>query len=156
MSQNYGKKFEDKFRSDWKRSVLNSSIDRIYDTVSGYYGVKNISDFICYSYPNIFYIECKTHKGASIPFDNITQYDLLKEKVGIKGVRVGVVLFLYEKGKVLYIPISTITKMKEDGKKSVGIKAIDDGYNIKIIPSKKKRFYMDSDYSCLLDLQEGE
>ena len=56
----------------------------------------------------------------------------------------------------MYIPITTITKMKKDGKKSVGLKAIEEGYNIKIIPSIKKRIYLDSDYSCLVNLHDGE
>ena len=77
-------------------------------------------------------------------------------KVGIKGVRAGVVLWLYEKDKVYYVPISTITQMKADGKKSVGLKSVEEGYNIIEIPSKKLRTYMDSDYSCLADLKEGE
>ena len=46
--------------------------------------------------------------------------------------------------------------MKLDGKKSVGLKAIQEGYNIKIIPSIKKKVFMDSDYSCLMDLIDGE
>ena len=154
MSDNYGKKFEQKFKIDFLKTVPNSTIDRLYDPVGGYYGVKNISDYIGYSYPFIFYLELKTHKGASIPFDNITQYEKLKSKVGIKGVRAGVVLWLYEKKIVLYIPISTITKMKKDGKKSVGIKAIEEGYNIIQIPSVEKRIFMDSDYSCLLNLKD--
>lgn len=156
MSDNYGKNFEVKFKKDFLKSFSNSTIDRIYDTVNGLYGVSNICDFIGYSYPNIFYLECKTHKGASIPFDNITQYSKLIQKVGIHGVRAGVVLWLYEKDKVYYIPISTIKKMKEDGKKSVGIKAVEEGYNIKEIPSVKKRVFMDSDYSCLMNLVDGE
>ena len=56
----------------------------------------------------------------------------------------------------MYVPISTITKMKADGQKSVGIRSIEDGYNIKVIPSKKKRVFMDSDYSVLLELKDGE
>jgi hypothetical protein len=80
----------------------------------------------------------------------------MKMKVGIKGVRAGVVLWLYEKDKVLYVPISTVTQMKADGKKSVGLRSIKEGYNIIEIPSKKLRVYMDSDYSCLRDLKEGE
>ena len=156
MSVNKGKQFEEKFKSDFISTIPNCSIDRIYDTMNGYKAVSNICDFIGYSQPNIFYIECKTHKGASIPFDKITQYDKLKSKVGIPGVRVGVVLWLYEKDTVLYIPISTITKMKEDGKKSVGLSAIENGYNIKVIPSVKKRVFMDSDYSVLLSLGGGE
>ena len=69
MSINYGKQFEQRFKEDFIKSFSECSVDRLYDSVSGMYGVKNICDYICYAYPNIFYIECKSHKGASIPFD---------------------------------------------------------------------------------------
>lgn len=47
--------------------------------------------------------------------------------------------------------------MKQDGKKSVNInKSFDEGYNIKEIPSIKKRIFCDSDYSILKDLKDGE
>lgn len=150
-----GKSFEEKFKEDWKKSFPNGTLDRLYDTMNGYRSITNISDFICYNYPNIYYIECKSHKGASLPFTNIRQYDKMKMKVGVKGVRSGIMLWLYEKDKVLYIPIATITNMKKDGKKSVGIRSIEEGYNIIEIPSKKKRVYMDSNYSCLINLEEG-
>jgi len=156
MADNYGKNFEQKFKKDFLNTVKNSTVDRLYDPTNGFYSISNISDFICYSYPNIFYIENKTHKGASLPFKNIRQYNKLIKKIGIPGVRVGVVLWLYEKDLVLYIPVSTIKKMKLDGKKSVGLKAIQEGYNIKIIPSIKKKVFMDSDYSCLMNLIDGE
>ena len=156
INNNYGKKFEQKFKKDFIKSISNCSIDRIYDVVSGYKTISNISDFIAYIYPNIYYLECKSHRGASMPISNITQYEKLKTKVGIKGVRAGIVLWLIEKQKVLYIPISTITKMIKDKKKSVGLKAIEEGYNIKVLPSKERRIFLDTDYSVLTDLQEGE
>ena len=156
MPDNYGKNFEQKFKKDFLKTVPNSTIDRIYDTMNAFRGVSNICDFIGYAYPYIFYCEIKTHKGASIPFENITQYDKLVSKIGIHGVRTGIILWLYEKDTVLYIPISTMQQMKQDDKKSVGLKAIEEGYNIKIIPSEKKRIFMDSDYSCLMELQDGE
>lgn len=155
MSTNYGKAFEQKFKVDFLKTVPNSTIDRLYDTMSGYKAISQISDFIGFSKPNIFYLECKSHKGASIPFDNITQYEKLLKKVGIPGVRCGVILWLIEKDKVYYIPVSTIKQMKKDGKKSVGISAVDN-YNIIEIPSVKKRVFMDSDYSVLLSLKDGE
>lgn len=155
MATNKGKSFEEKFRDDWKKSFPDGTIDRLYDSMSGYQHISTVSDFICYNYPHIYYIECKSHKGASLPFTNITQYDKIKQKVGIKGVRAGVVLWLYEKDKVFYIPISTITEMKEQGEKSVGIRSISDGYNIVEIPSEKLRIYMNSDYSILSTLEEG-
>lgn len=57
---------------------------------------------------------------------------------------------------MFYLPIQTMAQLKSEGKKSVGLKAIEAGYNIKVIPSVKKRTFMSSDYSCLVDLQEGE
>lgn len=156
MSINYGKQFEQRFKEDFIKSFSECSVDRLYDSVSGMYGVKNICDYICYAYPNIFYIECKSHKGASIPFENITQYDKLVTKIGIKGVRTGVILWLIDKEIIFYIPIATIKQMKAEGKKSVGLKAYNDGYNIKLIPTKKKRVFLEADYSILSELLEGE
>lgn len=156
MTINYGKKFEERFKIDWIKSFPHSTIVRLYDNVSGYLSISNISDFICYNYPNQYFIECKSHKGASIPFDKISQYKKMKSVVGRKGVRTGVVLWLYEKDVVYYIPISTITEMKNNGEKSVGIRSIKEGYNIIQIPSIKLKVYMESDYSILSNLKEGE
>ena len=92
MAINRGKQFEAKFKSDFINTVPNSTIDRLYDSTSGFKAVSNISDFIGYSYPSIMYLECKSHAGNTFPFSNLTQYDKLVRKIGIKGVRVGVVL----------------------------------------------------------------
>ena len=124
--------------------------------MSGYKYSNNICDFICFNDGILYLIECKVHKGASIPFDKISQYPKLLEKANIYGIRSGVILYLYEKYRVFYIPVTTIKKMKEDGKKSVGIKALEEGYNIIEIPSKKLRVFTDSDYSVLQDLKEGD
>lgn len=50
--------------------------------------------------------------------------------------------------------------MKKDGEKSINYKKLVDkgykkDYNIIMIPSEKKRVFMDSDYSVLLNLPEG-
>lgn len=153
---NYGKKFEERFKLDWLESFPNSTITRLYDVTTGYRSIATISDYICYVYPYQFFIECKTHKGASLPIANITQYDKMTKIVGIKGVRAGVVLWLYEKDKIYYIPISTVTAMIKEGKKSIGIKSVQEGYNIVEIPSAKLVRYLKCDYSCLMDLKEGE
>ena len=157
MPNNKGKAFELKMKEDFKKSFPNGTIDRIYDSVSGYKTISNVSDFIAYNYPNIFYLECKSHLGNTFPLTNLTQYDKLKEKVGIKGVRAGVVLWFIDHDKVLYVPISSITKMKADEKKSINIKMVEDkSYNIIVIPSVKKRVFLDSDYSVLANLEEGD
>lgn len=154
MSIHRGKQFEQKVKEDFLK-LPYSTIDRLYDTMSGYKAISQLSDFIAYKYPNIFYLECKAHKGASLPLSNITQYDSLLPKIGIKGVRAGVILWLYEKDKVFYIPIKTVKQMKYDGEKSVGIRHLDK-YRIIDVPSIKKRVFMDSDYSVLLSLNEGD
>lgn len=92
MANNLGKKFEQKFKLDFLKTVKNSTIDRLYDTTNGYKTIANISDFIGYSEPNIYYLECKSHLGNTFPLANLTQYDKLAEKVGIPGVRAGVVI----------------------------------------------------------------
>ena len=153
MSIDYGKKFEERFKLDWINST-GGVIVRLYDNTSGYLSISNVSDYICYKYPNIFFIECKSHKGSSIPFSAITQYDKLIKFSNILGVRSGVVLWLYEKDIVLYIPVSVIKQLKDIGEKSVGIRHLDE-YDIIKIPSEKLRVFMKSDYSVLLSLKEG-
>ena len=151
-----GKQFETKFKEDWFKSFPNSFLYRLPDQVSGYKNTsKNICDFIGFASGTLYLIECKSHKGASLPLSCISQFDSLKSKIGIPGVRSGVILWLIEKDKVLYIPTSTLVTLKEEGEKSVGLRHIDK-YNILNIPSMKKRVFMDSDYSVLQILKEGE
>lgn len=156
MGLNRGKQFEKKFANDFLK-IENSSLDRLYDVTSGYKSISQISDFIGYIYPNIFYLECKTHKGNTFPLANLTQYEKLLPKVGIKGVRVGMILWMIEHDIIVYIPISSIKKMKEDGKKSFNIKMLKENtYRIIEIPSVKKRVFLDADYSVLKNLKEEE
>lgn len=157
MPVNRGKQFEDKFKQDMLK-IEGISVDRIYDVVSGYKTISNICDFIVYKYPNIYYSECKSHLGNTFPLSKLTQYDKLVQKVGIKGVRTGVFIWFRDHQKVIYVPIKTITKMKQDGKKSVNITTIDkDGYRYYDVPSVQLRVFMDSDYSGLFDwAQEGD
>lgn len=165
MANNLGKKFETKLQEDWLKiayidrdgDLCEGDIERLKDPGFGMKGISNISDFIAYASPLHFYIECKSIKGNTFPLVNLKQYKKLIEKEPVKGVRRGVVIWFYEKDKVIYVPITTIQKMKEDGKKSVNIRTDLDKYRIIEIPSKKKRTFMDSDYSILIqELKEGE
>lgn len=151
---NYGKQFENKFRQDWHNSFPGTFLLRLNDQVSGYkYTSANLCDFIAYVDGKLFLLECKSHAGASLPFSSVSQYDRLKQFVGISGIRVGIILWLYEKDKCLYVPIKTVTKLLSKNEQSVGIRHLGKEEIIDI-PSKKKRVFLDSDYKQLLDLEE--
>ena len=156
MAQNRGKEFESRFKQQFLASFPNSFILRLPDQVSGYkYTSSNICDFIGYAKGKLYLIECKTHLGASFPLSNLSQYNKLLPYVGIPGVRVGVVLWLIDKDKIFYVPISTVIQMKIKNKKSISYKDIDK-WRIIEIPSIKKVVFMDSDYSVLDILEEGD
>lgn len=146
----YGKAFEAKFKEDFLK-IPSATIDRLYDPVGGLHGIRNICDFIGYKYPNIVYAECKTVKGNTFPLTNLTQYEKLLTKVDIPGAIVGVFLWFYEhEDSVLFVPITTFRKLKEDGKKSYSIKMVGGNEYPSIkIPSVKKRTFYDSDYSVI-------
>ena len=156
MAQSKGKEFEARFKQQFLASFPNSFILRLPDQVSGYkYTSSNICDFIGYAKGKLYLIECKTHLGASFPLSNLSQYNKLLSYVGIPGVRVGVVLWLIDKDKIFYVPISTVIQMKIKNKKSISYKDIDK-WRIMEIPSIKKVVFMDSDYSVLDLLEEGD
>lgn len=152
---NRGKQFEHKFAEDITKTFKNCVLIRLPDQQSGYrISSQNLCDFLFFVYPILYCIELKSHKGNTFPFTCLPQYEKLTAKVGIKGVRAGVVLWMIDHDLVLYVPISTITKMKNDGKKSVNVKDIDN-YHIIKIPGVKKRVFIECDYRCLKDLEEG-
>ena len=151
---NYGKQFENKFRQDWHKSFPGTFLLRLNDQVSGYkYTSANLCDFIAYVDGKLFLLECKSHAGASLPFSSVSQYDRLTQFVRLPGIRVGIILWLYEKDKCLYVPIKTVTKLLSKNEQSVGIRHLGKEEIIEI-PSKKKRVFLDSDYKQLLNLEE--
>lgn len=115
------------FEKDFKQSFSSNpdiSIDRLYDTMSGYKGHKNICDFIAYKYPTQFYFELKSYDGNSIPMSAIEthQYEGLYGKAFIRGVVAGVIL-QYRIGSVVvgtfFIDIKEINRLKAEDVKSI-------------------------------------
>lgn len=157
MPDNKGKQFESIFKHDFAKST-GGVIDRIYDPGFGMKGIKNICDFIAYKYPNMFYLECKSIKGNTFPLSNLTQYEKLREKKGIHGIRAGAIIWFRDHDRIVYVPISTFEQCFNEGLKSINIKMVGNtAYKIIEIPSIKKRVYLESDYSVLLQLKdEGE
>lgn len=156
MALSRGKQFENKLKSDFAK-VPGSHIERIYDNVSGYKSIRGRSDFIGYIFPNMFFLECKSHTGNTFPFSELRQYEDLLEVSGVHGIRSGVVLWMIDHDIVVYLPVSTVKKMKSNNKKSFNVKDMgNEEYKIINIPSKKKRIFMDSDYRILTELEDGD
>ena len=157
-SQDIGKKFEDRFKKDYQRCFPNTLIYRLPDQQSGYAGggSTNPCDFICYSGDCVLMVECKAHKGSSIPFTAIPQYERMLSYKGTYKTYPGVIIWFYEKDTVIWVSIEEMEKMVLDGERSIGLRMIDSkkpykrAYNIIMIPSEKLRTFMESDYNYLV------
>lgn len=155
--RNRGKQYEAQVKKNWYKAFPKSFIYRVPDQVTGYKGATNVSDFIGFAGGNLFLVECKSHQGNTFPFANLTQYNMLLSYLGIPGVRIGVFLWMIDHGVEIYLPIETVKKMKADGLKSFNVKYIgDDKYRFFVFSSIKKRVFLDSDYSLLNSLQDGD
>ena len=158
-----GKKFEDRFKKDYIRCFPDTLIYRLPDQQSGYAGggSTNPCDFMCYPGECVLMVECKAHKGASIPFTAIPQYERQLDYKGKYKTFPGVVVWFYEKDTVIWVSIEEMEKMVNDGEKSIGLRMIDEKkpykktYNIITIPSEKLRTFMESDYNYLVEVING-
>ena len=158
-----GKKFEDRFRKDYKQCFPDTFIYRLPDQQSGYAGggSQNPCDFICYPGSLELMVECKAHKGASIPFSKIPQYERMLDYKGLHKTFPGVVVWFYEKDIVIWVSIEEMEKMVLDGEKSIGLRMLQNkndnekAYNIITIPSTKLRAFMESDYTYLVKQLEA-
>ena len=156
MPKSYGKEWENKIKEDFLK-IEGAHLERLYDVTNGYKSIRCRSDFIGYIYPNIFFLEAKSHYGNTFPWSEFRQYEDMLEVVGIKGVRSGVLLWMIDHQSVVYLPVRTISYMKNDGKKSFNIKDLEDPqYRMIKIPAVRKRVFMDCDYSVLTSLNEGD
>lgn len=158
MSAGYGKNFELKFKEDILK-IDGVSVDRLIDGMSGYkITSRQVADFIAYKKPYLFYIELKVvEKGNTLNLQRIRQYELMTSKVGIDGVNVGVVTWFVEHGLVCYTPIEEVTRLKREGYKSIHKNMVDNfdgGFETYSIPGKKKRVFIDSDYTKLIEIAE--
>ena len=91
MPYNYGKKFEQKFKEDFNK-IKESSLIRLRDPTIGFKTISNISDFIAYKFPFVFYIECKSTEGNTFSFLKLTQYEALLQEKGKRGVNPGAII----------------------------------------------------------------
>lgn len=86
----HGKVFEQEFLKSFQSNIF---IQRMKDDTFGYKGVANFCDFICFSSPHLYLFELKSTKQRSLPFSNISKYqiDMLYKYSLHQGVKAGFV-----------------------------------------------------------------
>lgn len=148
-----GKQFEIQFKKDWKQSFPNTFIYRLPDQITGYKDTsQNPCDFLAFNNNTLYMLECKETTEGTINFSKIPQLDRLKEFIGLNNVKQFIIVWYSQHDKVIACPASEALKMRDDGKKSISLKMLEDkSYNIIEVPSTKKRVFMESDYTCLVD-----
>lgn len=148
---NKGKKFEDVIKESFLK-VPDVSIDRLRDAPRKLKGVDNPSDFIVYKKPHEIYVECKSHKGNTLPFSCIREEQIkgMREKAKIDGVKAGIIVWYIDHDLTYWIPIQEITRLIAEGKKSLNVKAFNISLNHIYIQGKKKRIYFNYDMEDFL------
>lgn len=145
MNDLLGKKAEAKIKEWLDRPDDGYSFDRIPDQMTGFYAVsRNICDFICYKYPDIYYIESKATWKDNFPFSMIQdhQRDGLLKKSKIKGCHGWVIVLFATHQRAFKLEIQDIVALEEAGQKSLNIKKIDKWTipykEIQTIPNNRK------------------
>jgi penicillin-binding protein-related factor A (putative recombinase) len=123
MGTTLGKQAENKIKQWLNRPELGYSFDRIPDQMTGFYGSRNICDFICYKYPNLFYIESKATYEYRFDFSMISdyQYENLLIKSNIDGCYGLVIILFAIEQRCILLDINTIKSIIDKGKKSISI-----------------------------------
>ena len=150
-SKNRGKAFEDVVKKSFD-AVNGVSIDRLRDAAKKMKNVDNPSDFIVYKYPHEIYVECKSHKGNTLPFNCIRSQQMVQmmKKSYINGVKAGFIIWYIEKDITVWIDVRDVFSYWFNiGEKSINIKDIEKMNGI-IIQGKKKRVYFDYDMEDFL------
>ena len=145
---NIGKNFETIIGKAFEKYPF-TSVDRIPDQTMHYKDRKNVADFIVYHHPTLYYIECKTVHGNTLPFSNITQFDALLKKTHIYGVEAGVMCWWVDKDVTRWFPITELEYLRIQGKKS--IRFDDYVWGSKLIRGKKKRTYFEYDIDSFFE-----
>ena len=148
--KNQGKKFEDIIKQSFLR-VPGVSIDRLRDAPKKLKNVDNPSDFIVYKKPHEIYLECKSHKGNTLPFSCIRTEQLngMLEKSMISGVVAGVIIWFIDHDITVWVSIDIIATLINFGYKSLNIKDLNKIPHI-LIKGKKKRVYFNYDMEQFL------
>ena len=136
-----GKQFEKLFREQVE-ALGDVYCYRILD-YSNFMGISNPCDTLAYCYPYMFMIEMKTTETPSLPFKNISNYQLKSLLAGNKiyGVKAGFLIWWVNHDTTKWVPPEVIV---EHEKKSLRYDYKDN--RILTIHGKKKRVFFEYDW----------
>lgn len=136
-NDNLGKRAEDKLRDWLDRPSDGYCFDRIPDQMTGWYGSKNICDFLLYKFPNMYYIESKATWSERFDLDRLTDHQRsgLLRKSEIDHVYGLVVVLFASHRRAFVFNVQDIDKQLQTGPKSLNI----DKINKWTIPYKEIR-----------------
>ena len=105
-----------------------------------------------YKKPHEIYVECKSHKGGTLPFSCIReeQWNGMLEKINVEGVKAGFIIWFIDHDKTFWINIENATYFYRNGYRSIRLKDLND-YNSIEIHGTKKRVYFDYDMEEFLE-----
>lgn len=149
-----GKIFEEEIKASIPPEFY---VERYKDDTAGFYGVSNPADYRLYRYPYTFLIECKTHKGKSLPIDKIrpNQIHGLVLAVIHKGIYGGFFINFRDLEETYYISVQDITQyMSSTDRKSIPVEwCRENGVRIE---QEKKRVRYSYDLSSFFGRYYGE
>ncbi len=141
-----GKDFESIIQESFER-VPDTLVYRVPDQMTYRYGSKNPCDFFIYHKPVLYCFECKATNKQSLPFANISenQWTELLKMSAISGVIAGILCWYVNADSTLFIPITILETLKQNGAKSIRYDA--DFMGIVHIKGEKKRVFWNYDMS---------
>lgn len=150
MAKNIGKIFEEEIKASFPPDFF---VERYKDDTAGFKGVCNPADYRVYKYPLTFLIECKSHKGKSLPFDKIRRDQIEKQAnyiLNYKGVYGGFLINYRDLEETYYIRAGAVLSyLSHAERKSIPVEWCRE--NGKRVEQTKKRVRYSYDVAKLLE-----
>ena len=151
----YGKKFEDRLKRDWRKCFPNTFLFRLKYQTSGYKVTsQNPCDFLAMNNGYMWLLEWKETQEGTLNFSKIPQLDRtegLSSYIGVKDTQTYIIIWFRKFDKVIAVPAAEALRMKNDGKKSISLKMLEEKlYYMIELPSVKLRTFLETDYTYLL------
>ena len=146
---NEGKKFEEDFKKSmdkyniWNYRLRDSS-GSWSNSNGSRFTPKNICDYIAYNNEGLYLLELKSHKGTSLPYTAISDYQLKGlSNIDYPGIKAYFIINMRDKEKTYAIEAQKIKKYIETSeRKSIPISFMDDeGVEIKGIKNRSRYEY---------------